>query len=927
MTPDLDTLTDFIMRVEEWERAGAALSVLLEKIYPSVQVHLPSAKSLSLYQLTTDEGSLLVATSHNGGHPIDLTTILHETAFTNSPTTYLSNDNTWLIGLHDSESALWGFWAIEIAFDEAPPHHIEVWFTLAAKYLARAVLEHLPNLNSPAQKSAHSTQREAFLLYEVNRELLTAQDGKEVLNVLKRHLAPDALALTLAEIEWDQHTGALRSVKGRYLITSTGDVMESQRNLIADASPDFIQTLLNEWAIQGKAVDFIEDTSVLLDERPITRISHEQGIRSVVVIPVYDGDYLTQQVTISFPEARTFEKRTRRIYNAIRDQVTVVLQNRRLAQRTEESLNEIKALYEINTALLAAPDALAVLRVLKAQLAPEASTLNLMTVDWHKITDEVIAVRGIATLDEEGQRDDEVMLSDDMPPALLKQLQIVWRQGNHGLIIFEDIDEDIDNEGTQAHPIAEYARLQGLCSVISIPIYEDDYLIQLVNIGFKSPQRFPPQVRRLYNAMQNQIGVVLQKQHLLKDMQTTAARLGNQVRVLRTINHLSSDLAIVDDEAQLLVRMCEALYNALTVDHVGVAMADANGDTLTVMYEYPKHGLIGTKLAAHGGLQETVRTQRDPLIVNAIKHHAGLSASIRETLGNAGIQSTMICPIFDSDGRFLGSIGLDIYDERRFTSEMRDIARTITAQVAVTLQNVRLVKRTQQQAERMAEIARLGQQLQASLEIPNLLITVLEGITGIIQADHINIVFYDMAKGHLKQIAWREGTQPPVIADEGQEVRLEGASARRVWITQKAFYHDDLTQEEGLFYTSHPNIRAYMGLLLFSHSRAIGVLEVGRKLANAYTSVDHAILQQIVSQVSVALSNAQAYQESQRLAMSKAKVNEIARLLQQQTELEDMLDVTMREIGKALGARRARLRIDPDLVTALGTSAEGGDHE
>ena len=75
---------------------------------------------------------------------------------------------------------------------------------------------------------------------------------------------------------------------------------------------------------------------------------------------------------------------------------------------------------------------------------------------------------------------------------------------------------------------------------------------------------------------------------------------------------------------------------------------------------------------------------------------------------------------------------------------------------------------------------------------------------------------------------------------------------------------------------------------------------------------NEAAFQQMSNQVAVALSNANAYARSQKVAQNKALANEIVAELQQQTEVESILQVTARELGKALGAKRARIRLSAD---------------
>lgn len=44
----------------------------------------------------------------------------------------------------------------------------------------------------------------------------------------------------------------------------------------------------------------------------------------------------------------------------------------------------------------------------------------------------------------------------------------------------------------------------------------------------------------------------------------------------------------------------------------------------------------------------------------------------------------------------------------------------------------------------------------------------------------------------------------------------------------------------------------------------------------------------------------------------KALVNDISNQLQQQSDMEQVLAITLNELGKALGAKRARIRLMPE---------------
>jgi hypothetical protein len=86
---------------------------------------------------------------------------------------------------------------------------------------------------------------------------------------------------------------------------------------------------------------------------------------------------------------------------------------------------------------------------------------------------------------------------------------------------------------------------------------------------------------------------------------------------------------------------------------------------------------------------------------------------------------------------------------------------------------------------------------------------------------------------------------------------------------------------------------------------------VGAIALDAFTETDIAVFQQIVNQMAVAMDNAQTYTQSQRVARNKSLTNEISVQLQRQSDIHQMVNLTLNEVGRAIGARRGRVRIKP----------------
>ncbi|MCZ7547256.1 MAG: GAF domain-containing protein [Anaerolineae bacterium] len=111
-----------------------------------------------------------------------------------------------------------------------------------------------------------------------------------------------------------------------------------------------------------------------------------------------------------------------------------------------------------------------------------------------------------------------------------------------------------------------------------------------------------------------------------------------------------------------------------------------------------------------------------------------------------------------------------------------------------------------------------------------------------------------------------------------------------------------------------PETRSEMALPLIARARVIGALTIQSTAPAAFSDEDIAALQTMANQIAVAIENARLFEVARQRAASEELLNRVAGQLQEHTDLEAMLHVTMRELGQALGARRARacLRVSQD---------------
>lgn len=611
----------------------------------------------------------------------------------------------------------------------------------------------------------------------------------------------------------------------------------------------------------------------------------------------------------------------RRALRSLADQLTVTLENRFLLQQTASALAETRTLYDLNRSLLLTQDNLEMLRTVRDLIAPQAVCLALVSLRHNYMTDRVehYVVDSVLT-DQTAQRV-RFRLHETLDTGALRNYKDDWyRRGYEPLFM-----EDVAGWATP-DPLLKYLTDQWITvgAMIITPVLDDELLSNLICVAFDKPQRFDEVTRRLFTSMRDQVAIVLQNQRLLRDVSNSASQLGNQVRVLQTLNQLAANLNTTQDDRLLLEDAAQALVSALRLDHAMLIMTNPDGISSTVVGEYPPGDLLDTQLDISDLFQQEVKRFRNPLHVPAIADNPNLSPLLRQRYAEIEIKTTTLIPLVDLRDQCIGLASLDSATAgRTLSNDNLNIARTITAQAVASYQNVMQLRRTQAQARQLQQLSEFSQSIQSRLDVPSILDTVATETPLILPFDHLEVLLYDAVTEQLylaveydKAQGGRVPIDPTASASiggyeavPGRAIRLDGTTAERAWLSRSALYVRDIVRETNLRHTLRSEMRTALVELIFSRGVPLGLVEIAHRGALSYSETDVVIFKQVVNQIGIAIENAQAYMQSQRVARSKALVNEISTQLQRQADIDSILSVTVNELGRALGARRARIRL------------------
>ncbi|MEP7290165.1 MAG: GAF domain-containing protein [Chloroflexota bacterium] len=564
-------------------------------------------------------------------------------------------------------------------------------------------------------------------------------------------------------------------------------------------------------------------------------------------------------------------------------------------EERRESLNLSEAQFQASSAIYGSSDPVAILNALINFGGKSFAEAHLGLIDPNNGLLNVIAVR-----DRQGVHSAQLTQSLDAYPAY-ETLSAVE------VLSIADVAHD-PFLTPQERSMLE-ARSVG--AMLVIPLVVSQRLMGVIDFTNPQPVPLPPELLRSMRNLGDQIAVVFENQALLRDAQASALQLMQQVQVLQGLNRLSTSISSFRSEKELLDYAAQTLVQALNVDHVGIALFEPREDHGTVISEYPDHHAVGAKVETRNSVMVNVLRENPehPFIADNIATNPMIELETRAVLRKVGVVALMVVALQVS-GEIVGTVGFDLYDRsRQFTPERVATAQTMVSQIALSLQNIRLLTDATRRAEQIQRVAAFGQLMQANLRIDTIINIMLGESRHLLPLDRLTVALYDFQHAQLRVAGEYADGKIVVDLENGTVIPMEGTFAGQVWQADQMLNFDDTHTLSGVSRVQELSLRSMMIAPLRSRGRLIGTVSAGSFRPYSYEDADQSIFQQILNQLALAIENAEAYTQSQRVAKNEALINEIATHFQQHSDIEEMMQIAVDELGRALGARRARIRL------------------
>jgi GAF domain-containing protein/CHASE3 domain sensor protein len=288
----------------------------------------------------------------------------------------------------------------------------------------------------------------------------------------------------------------------------------------------------------------------------------------------------------------------------------------------------------------------------------------------------------------------------------------------------------------------------------------------------------------------------------------------------------------------------------------------------------------------------------------------------------APAQSALVTPI-TLRGQIIGALGLqETEGARQWTADEIALVEAVADQMALAIENARLFEEAQR---RLREITTLYEASQSCLSISDqesLLTAITEAAVHTTGATLGSMMLVDEEKGEYVFGA-TYGMSEETIAAIQTELQIpleEGLIGAIVTTGQPLVVADVTTDPRWIPSETKGLMRSFLGVPLVSgDGRPFGALALSHPEVDAFDENHARLLSTFANQAALAIENARLFEAAQARARRERLIREITGKVQGSIDLDAILQTTVQELSKALGASHAvvRLGTEAELATPL----------
>ena len=411
---------------------------------------------------------------------------------------------------------------------------------------------------------------------------------------------------------------------------------------------------------------------------------------------------------------------------------------------------------------------------------------------------------------------------------------------------------------------------EGMHSHCVVPLVVRSQSIGTLNLASKNRHQYSPDDASFLEAVAVQVALAVQNMRAYEEIASLNAQVSRTAEQTRTLLEINNAIVTKLNRHELLHAICEATKRAVPFDEVGLMLHEPETDTLRVVeIESPlpsEFFTVGSALKRDGPAGRAFDQRR--VVLRADLEREAENETEKRILAD-GVRSVCGLPLIVHD-RCLGAISVASVTPKQYSLEDAALLQEVASQVAIAIANMKsheeiaaLNTKITRAAERSRTLLAINNAIITSLSQESLLEAISQVLRGVVPFDRCAFTLYQPEKetfrflsmdSELRSDYFRAGLEfSPQDSVAGWVYRERRAALRRDLDEEQTYLHDRRLLADG--------IHSYCVVPMAAHGNCIGTLNVGSKRKNQYTEQDAGFLQEVATQVALAVANMQAYEQ------------------------------------------------------------------
>ncbi|HJU23813.1 MAG TPA: GAF domain-containing protein [Casimicrobiaceae bacterium] len=631
---------------------------------------------------------------------------------------------------------------------------------------------------------------------------------------------------------------------------------------------------------------------------------------SVASVPIVGSNGVIGGITIeSFRREYAFSDSDVRLLTTVASSMGVALENarlfsetQRLLKETEQRAAELSVINSVQRGLAAELDFQAIIDLVGDKLR-EVFGMPDLGILWY---DDKAHLLRYMYIYEHGVRT-SVPAQSPSPGGIFETI----RQTRQPVVF--NTAEEMRRNNVEALPGTDQSR-----SMIGVPVISGDRVLGIINMeNYEHEHAYGEAETRLLTTIAASLGTALENARLFDETQRLLKETEQRNAELAVINSVQQGMAARLEFQSIVDLVGDKLREVFATGDMSITWHDHKSDIGHFLYAY-EHGerlALPPRAPTPGGIFDTTRRTRQPLVLNTAKDCERMGGTVP---GTDQSKSMIAVPIISAD-RVLGNIRIENYErENAFSESDIRLLTTIAASLGNALENARLfaetqrlLKETEQRAAELSVINSVQQGMAAKLEFQSIVDLVGDKLREVFatgdmgirwQDEKTNLVHYLYSYEHGKRLTIPSRTPVPGGMFETMK------RTRQPLVVKTAAEYAKIP---GGAVPGTDSSKSLIAVPIVSGDRVLGNIAIENyERENAFGDADVRLLTTIAASLGNALENARLFAETQRLlreteqrAAELSVINSVQQGLAAELDFQAIIDLVGDKIAEIFGTR------------------------